>query len=408
MELMESLEVIIKHYIPPALHKLFGTFAQDESILRDETRSGTNKDLLRVLRRAENKKDGPLFLRTLADINKLLRDYKSGALDDGGDFSKPQSEINRIDTELSGAAASERNRCRETSKSWNGVPVAVWNTILSETYQRCVGPSIPALRGYTPHSSETYGELEAVLISDIIHECNVTESTKLVDLGSGVGNVVLQASLQAGCQSYGIEIRTKLHELALKQREELEKRCRLWGVTCNDVELAEGDFRTCERTRVKLQEADVVLVNNFKFGPDCECTLSSAALEMLSIIDPVNAALSHMFLDMKEGAVVVTLNPLLPKNFSISIHTVSLCGCINARLIEVIQMSNPLAIFTQEEREYGRGCVSWSMVGGKYFMNTVDRAVLAEFAAKNEEKIKQFQDRVLKYQPAPPRRGRRA
>jgi H3 lysine-79-specific histone-lysine N-methyltransferase len=181
--------------------------------------------------------------------------------------------MNTKPTPYSGSSAADSgdlvNLLHSITRRWCGVPVPVWKAILAETYQRCIGPSVPQLKEYTPHSSETYGELEANFISDIVHHCGVTPSSRFVDLGSGVGNVVLQLSLQAGCETYGIELRPKLHSLAQKQSQELEKRCRMWGVTANlNVELEQGDFRESQRAREKLREADVVLVNNFKFGPD--------------------------------------------------------------------------------------------------------------------------------------------
>jgi H3 lysine-79-specific histone-lysine N-methyltransferase len=256
MELTESLEDIIKHNVPERFQSYFGTLSTTSLASTLEiSHHAEYPDLLQSLRSAEHTKDGPRFVRIMNQVNNALRSLKRGM--------KPSASL-----ELSGSN-NGFNSLHAVTRKWCGVPVPVWKVILAETYQRSIGPSVPQLKEYTPHSSETYGELEATFISDIVHHCGVTPSSRFVDLGSGVGNVVLQLSLQAGCETYGIELRPKLVTLAQKQRQELENRCRMWGVTSNlNVELEQGDFRESQRAREKLREADVVLVNNFKFGPD--------------------------------------------------------------------------------------------------------------------------------------------
>jgi len=365
MELSESLEHIVKHYVSAQYRPYFGTLSTTSLTSTLDNRSNNeHPDLLQALRSAEHARDGPRFIRIMSQINAALRSLKHG-LDPGSclaSIDNPNSTLfdNRTD--------AGPNLLHMATRKWCGVPVPIWKAVLAETYQRCIGPSVQQLKEYTPHSSETYGELEANFISDIVHHCGVTPSSRFVDLGCGVGNVVLQLSLQAGCETYGIELRSKLVTLAEKQRTELEKRCRMWGVTVNgNVELEQGDFRESQRAREKLREADVVLVNNFKFGPD------------------LNADLANMFLDMREGAIVVTLAPLLPESFRINIHT----------------MHNPLAIFgtQQEERQYHPGSVSWSNVGGKYFIHRVNRAPLRNFEEQNRPLIEAAASRGAKYNP---------
>ena len=107
--------------------------------------------------------------------------------------------------------------CKETpSPVTGGVPVKLWKTIMEEVYQRSVGPDVDETRKYKSFSSETYGELNPMyvvamhgrssdglagtvpcrFISDIIHRLGLGPGSVFVDLGSGVGNCVLQAALQ--------------------------------------------------------------------------------------------------------------------------------------------------------------------------------------------------------------------
>jgi H3 lysine-79-specific histone-lysine N-methyltransferase len=142
--------------------------------------------------------------------------------------------------------------------------------IIEETYQRTVGPNIMMLKDYKSFTSEVYGELMPAFISDIIKETGLNEKSLFLDLGSGVGNVVLQASLQTGCRSFGVEKNPKPALLATKQLEQLKLRCRMWGVAMGEVELAEADMTKCSRMDELMKEADVVLVNNFVFEQERE------------------------------------------------------------------------------------------------------------------------------------------
>lgn len=81
-----------------------------------------------------------------------------------------------------------------------------------------------------------------------------------VDLGSGVGNCVLQASLQAGSRSYGFELLPVPAHCARLQVREVQRRWAMWALQGNlDVEVHEGDFRVHKEVGRRLREADVVV-----------------------------------------------------------------------------------------------------------------------------------------------------
>jgi len=102
-------------------------------------------------------------------------------------------------------------------------------------------------------------------ISDIIAETCLNQNSFFIDLGSGVGNVVIQASLQSGCKSYGIELMPSPAKVARNQLEQVKVRCRMWGVSLGDVELEEGDMLNSQRLTELIPKADVILVNNKVF-----------------------------------------------------------------------------------------------------------------------------------------------
>lgn len=107
-------------------------------------------------------------------------------------------------------------------------------------------------------------------IGDIISATGLNEKSLFLDMGSGVGNVALQASLQTGCRAFGVELLPKVADLADKQYEQLKLRCRMWGVAMGEVELMMGDMKACPRLDELMRQADVVLVNNYIFEQERE------------------------------------------------------------------------------------------------------------------------------------------
>ncbi|TDL28959.1 DOT1-domain-containing protein [Rickenella mellea] len=287
--------------------------------------SSPPQNLLRSLSRAIHLRDGPQFLSTMRHINNILRMIKYPYVPE---LSPCSPTINPL---------------REIPKLWSttGIPQKVMTRIIEETYQRSIGPNIAKLRQYSAFSSEVYGELMPAFTSDIVNATGLRPDALFVDLGCGVGNVVLQASLQTGCRSFGIEIMPGPSSLAKGQLEQFKKRCRMWGVEAGEVELMQGDMTDCRRVDELLSQADVVLVNNFVFREE------------------LNAALRPKFLDLKEGAIVVSLKPFAPPT--------------NQRLTER-NIDDISAIFDVVRRPYHSGTVSWSSGSGHYYIHRVDRA----------------------------------
>ncbi|KDQ54976.1 hypothetical protein JAAARDRAFT_134579 [Jaapia argillacea MUCL 33604] len=279
---------------------------------------------LRTIQRAIHKQDGPLFVQTVKKVCLLLQKLKSPPLP--------------LDT----FTPRDSNPLMDVVGEWSkeGIPKKVLLRIVDETYQRCVGPHVQSLKRYEAFSSEVYGELMPSLISDIITSTGLNPNSLFVDLGSGVGNVVLQASLQSCCRSFGIEILPAPARIAREQLEQFKIRCRMWGVSMGEVELMEGDMLKSKRVDELLREADVVLVNNKVF------------------LEELNEKLRPKFLDLKEGAIVVSLKPFV--------------SSLNLRLTErnIYDIST---IFDVTERTYHSGSVSWGSGSGSYYFHRVDR-----------------------------------
>ncbi|KAJ3751202.1 DOT1-domain-containing protein [Lentinula detonsa] len=293
----------------------------------------------RAIQRAINTQNGPLFLKTVKKINSLFSIFKYP--------TPPSDPFERV----------PKNSLKEQVAAWSnngGLPTKVLMRILDENYQRCVGPNISKLRKYEAFTSKVYGEILPSLVHELLSLSKLNQDSLFMDLGSGVGNVVVQAALQTGCKSYGIELVEGPAQVAKEMAEQFKTRCRMWGVACGEIELEEGDMLESARVAELLPKADVILVDNKVFE------------------EKLNEALRPKFLDLKEGAIVISLKPF-----------VSSLNGLNARVTER-NVDDISAIFDVTERPYYPGSVSWGNSGGSYYVHRVDRVGYAEIRQKFE------------------------
>ncbi|KAI9729011.1 MAG: Nucleosomal histone H3-Lys79 methylase [Chrysothrix sp. TS-e1954] len=218
------------------------------------------------------------------------------------------------------------------------LPLPLLELILDQISARTVSLQIETLKKYEAFSDNTYGELRPSFVSEIFQQTGLTSSSVFLDLGSGVGNVTLQAALEIGCESHGIEVMENPCKLARAQAQEFLSRCRMWGISVGSVNLLQGDFLEDTRVTSVLQKADVILVNNQAFQPE------------------LNASLTQLFLDLKEGAKIVSLKSFVPQNWKLVERT-------RDSIIGVLEVT---------KKEYWSGCVSWKDEGGDYYITTKD------------------------------------
>lgn len=204
---------------------------------------------LRDIQRAIHKRDGPLFMKTMDIINAMLRHLKH--------YSQPLPYY------------------RWAVDSWQGkeLPKELLLRIVEENYQRCVGPHVPKLNRYQAFSSTVYGELMPTFTHKLVQQTRLKPNSLFLDLGSGVGNIVVQATLQSGCRSYGIEVMNEPASIANTLKEQYEIRCRMWGIEMGEVELEKGSMLTSPKVDELLKDADVVLVDNKVFEESCQSHL---------------------------------------------------------------------------------------------------------------------------------------
>ncbi|EGG01420.1 uncharacterized protein MELLADRAFT_92166 [Melampsora larici-populina 98AG31] len=267
---------------------------------------------------------------------------KSIRRQNGPDFLKLVNWYNKVIRHLI-AQKSIQNQIKEMK----GLKMNIWEMILGQSYERRIGPKIETVKEYETWSSNVYGELKPRLVSDLVHLVGLKPGQVFIDLGSGVGNIVMQVVLEAGCVGVGFENMSSCCRLADEQMKEVIGRCQsFWGVSLGQPLLIEADFTKDPRVGEWLKQADVVLVNNQVFTPT------------------LNDSLTLLFLELKDFTQIISLKPFVSKDFKISERN----------------MNSPLSILNQpKEFSYGSTSVSWTDNGGKFYLTEVNRARLIEF-----------------------------
>ncbi|SGY62751.1 BQ5605_C007g04730 [Microbotryum silenes-dioicae] len=293
--------------------------------------TSTLPPLMRQLEKAKAKRDGPAFIAAIERYNAGIKELKANSI------------------------------MKQNIQGLKGLKEKTWTKIAAQSYDRAVGPGLDELSKYEAFSDNVYGELLPKFMSEIFQKTKLGPGSVFVDLGSGVGNCVVQAALATGCESWGFENMAHASSLARAQVVEAETRHKLWGVSAGKMEVIEADF--CEHPLVGqvLKRADVILVNN-------EVLTRSAHLYRFSSL--LNQRLSLLFLDLASGTRIVSLKAFA-HSFNLSAHN----------------RHSPLAILDQgQPLTYGRQSVSWKEEGGKYFIGRIDREKVARFDEKERRR----------------------
>lgn len=217
--------------------------------------------------------------------------------------------------------------------------------VKSQIYARTVSPHINSVRQYEGFSDNVYGELLPKFLSEIFAATHLKSDQVFVDLGSGVGNCVLQAALEIGCESWGCEIMENPARLANLQAKEFPARCRLWGLKPGAIHLIHDDFLANKEINEVLQRADVVLINNQAFTP------------------ALNDKLKYRFLDLKESCQIVSLKAFVDPGHK----------------IKVTNQNDPINVLEVVRMKRFSGRVSWTDDPGDWFLSRKDSRRLREF-----------------------------
>ncbi|KAJ9067622.1 Nucleosomal histone H3-Lys79 methylase [Entomophthora muscae] len=279
---------------------------------KDRKRFGSEDDgLFRNILRAKNRKDGKAFLECIREYNSLVK-------------------------EIRGRDGFKRN-CLPSQE--------VLEHIIYQCYARVVSPDADNLTNYKAFSNQVYGEVNSSLIGRFIKLANIDKRSLFVDMGCGIGNVVIQIAGQTGCKTAGIEIMELPANLSKFQRLEFMARCEMYQLPSPKIKLVKGDFLTHPDILALLPKADVLLINNYVFKSS------------------LNLKIKDLFLKLKDGCRIISLKSFAPIDFR-----------VNSR-----NAGEPESILRVEKFEYGSDSVSWTANPGQFFIHTVDRKPLHRF-----------------------------
>ncbi|XP_066257219.1 histone-lysine N-methyltransferase, H3 lysine-79 specific-like [Euwallacea similis] len=227
---------------------------------------------------------------------------------------------------------------------------ALLHHIIQQTYSAAV-TNAEELNKYQAFSPDVYGETSFDLIVQMIDQINLTKDDVFMDLGSGVGQVVLQVAATALCKScIGVE----RADVPANYAKAMESKFKFWlqwyGKRCGRFELLKGDFFD-DIYREKFSEATVLFVNNFAFGPS------------------VDHKLKQRFAELKHGTKIVSSKSFCPLNFRISDRNLSDIGTI-MNITEITPSTSS---------------VSWTDKPVTYYLQEIDRTKLENYfnAKKN-------------------------
>lgn len=182
----------------------------------------------------------------------------------------------------------------------------------------------------------------------MIDQIEISADDVFIDLGSGVGQVVLQmAATKPTKVCWGIERADVPSKYAVDMDDNFKAWMKWFGKKFGEYQLIKGDFLADEH-REKINTATIVFVNNFAFGPT------------------VDHQLKERFADLRDGAKIVSSKSFCPLNFRITDRNLSDIGTI----MHVSELS-PL-----------EGSVSWTGKPVSYYLHIIDRTKLERYFQK--------------------------
>lgn len=210
----------------------------------------------------------------------------------------------------------------------------------AQLYDRSIAPHSRGLdsRRDLRTTNSVYGELQPRFLSRIFAQTSLRTGDVYIDLGSGIGNTALQAALETGADAHGIEREPYAHLVSALHLQQFHIRCMLWGLRPGRVQLYQADFLHSNHLKHNLlPEADVVVVNNFKFEPETD-------LGLRRLLET----------GLKVGARVVSTRPVV----------------VGKLRSPPRRDGEEEEVFRVEECVYEEDSVSWSGTKGVYYVST--------------------------------------
>lgn len=281
-------------------------------------------------------------------IDNLLVDHEVSTYEDVKEFcdryNKITSYVNKMNKGTSIAL-------KTSSRASQGLLKHLMHHIYSHSV---VDPE--KLNQYVPFSSEVYGETSFEFVAQMIDDQRTRprEKDTFIDLGSGVGQVVLQIAASVDCRKcYGIE----KADVPSKFSEEMEDRFRFWmdwfGKAYTEFEIFHGDFFDQKFDEI-IKESTCLFINNFAFEPE------------------VDHRLKLKFIDLKDGTRIISSKQFCPTKSRVTERDLSDIGSI-MNVIEILP-------------EQKQGSVSWTDKLVPYYLHTLDGSRVEKYYEKQKQR----------------------
>jgi len=223
---------------------------------------------------------------------------------------------------------------------------------LKHILQKCYNKSVidpNELNNYEAFTPEVYGETSFELICQILDKLHpIGRENKFVDLGSGVGQVVLQVAALTNCSmSLGIEKANTPAKYAEQYKDHFIFWMNFHGKEVSPFKLMKGDFLN-PLYYEEIKECSIIFVNNYVFGP------------------VYDQRLKEIFSEMQDGSRIFSSKSFCPTNFRTNNRNLNDIGTI----MHVSKM-DPL-----------KGSVSWTGRPVSYYLHVIDRAKLERYFQK--------------------------
>lgn len=215
--------------------------------------------------------------------------------------------------------------------------------IMTQVYNRGVR-NVRQLNSYAAFTSEVYGEFNIDMITHMLEKVPVTDHDTFLDMGSGVGHVVLQVAALKRCKlSVGVEKRDLPAEYAENLARDFTRRMRWWGKRHGEFLLIHDDFLNPALSD-RIMSSTVIFANNYAFRPE------------------LNQRIKAIFFDLPNGTRIVSSLPYRPITHRINLHNVG-------------DFSSMLRV---RRYRYNAEGVSWTGASFDYYVQTVDHSLIGD------------------------------
>lgn len=171
------------------------------------------------------------------------------------------------------------------------MPATIFPSLMEACFQRCVSHPRTLNRSGRDQSS-TYGEILPSGMSAIFEQITINTSDVFLDLGSGIGNIVLNAAAMFRIKAaYGIEMMPLRSRYAQTISICFKNMLDYFKFRVSPFSLMEGDFTAPEYDKY-IEAATIIFINNYVFKPE------------------TNNWLKNRLLKKRNGTIIVTTSSL--------------------------------------------------------------------------------------------------